>query len=338
MKSRKCFILFLSLGVLLILSLLLAICTGKYAISPGELVQIIGNRVAGSTDGPLHQAAVILFHVRFPRIAAALLIGAALSTAGLCFQGVFQNPMVSPDVLGASSGAAFGAALGILLNWSYTTTTILSFGLGLLSIFLVMVCARLMGEHPLLGLVLCGIMVSSIFSSATSLVKLAADPNDTLPAITYWLMGSLASVSKKDVVFVLVPVLIGLIPIVLLRWRMNVLTLGDEEAQALGTDARKLRSVIILCATLLTAACVSISGMIGWIGLVIPHFVRMLAGFDYRRLVFASILLGGSYLLLVDTAARTLTSSEIPLGILTSFFGAPFFIFLMIRENKNHAS
>lgn len=335
---KKDFVLFFALTVLFIFSVILSFCVGKYPIAPKDLITILLSYFSQSDQGELHQAAVILLHVRIPRLLAAVLVGAALSTAGLCFQGIFQNPMVSPDVLGASSGAAFGAAFGILLGWTYGETTAFSFFLGLLSIFLVMNCSRLMSSNPLLGLVLCGIMISSLFSSATSFVKLAADPNDTLPAITYWLMGSLASVTKRDVIFAFIPVTIGLIPIILLRWRLNLLTLGEEEARSLGINTKRLRAVIIVCATLLTAASVSVSGMIGWIGLVIPHFVRMLAGCDYRRLVFASVLLGASYLLLVDTAARTMTSSEIPLGILTAFFGAPFFIYLMIRENSSHAS
>lgn len=177
-------------------------------------------------------------------------------------------------------------------------------------------------------------MIGSLFSSGISFVKLAADPDDTLPAITYWLMGSLASITMKDVKFAAIPILIGFVPILLLSWKMNILTLGEEEARAIGVNTGRIRLFITIGATLITAASVSISGMIGWVGLVIPHFVRMMIGCDYRKALPASMLLGASFLMVVDNFARTLASSEVPLGILTSFVGAPFFLYLMIREGK----
>ncbi len=308
---------------------------GQYPVSAGDILQILWSKAAGGTAHISAQAEIVVMNVRLPRVLAAALIGASLSAAGICYQGMFQNPMVSPDVLGASQGAGFGAALGILLGWSYSAVTAGSFAAGLLAVALVQLVARFVRQNPVLGLVLGGIMIGSLFSSGISFVKLVADPDNTLPAITYWLMGSLASIAMEDVKFAAVPILIGFVPILLLSWKMNILTLGEEEARAIGVNTGRIRLFITLGATLVTAASVSISGMIGWVGLVIPHFVRMMIGCDYRKALPASMLLGASFLMIVDNFARTLAASEVPLGILTSFVGAPFFLYLMIREGKH---
>lgn len=325
---------------LVFFAVLFAVCfvgsfaVGQYPVSVRDILQILWSKAAGNPGDINMQAEIVIINVRLPRVLAAALIGASLSAAGICYQGMFQNPMVSPDVLGASQGAGFGAALGILLGWSYSAVTAGSFVTGLLAVVLVQLVARFVRQNPVLGLVLGGIMIGSLFSSAISFVKLAADPDDTLPAITYWLMGSLASITMKDVKFAAIPNLIGFVPILLLSWKMNILTLGEEEARAIGVNTGRIRLFITIGATLITAASVSISGMIGWVGLVIPHFVRMMIGCDYRKALPASMLLGASFLMIVDNFARTLASSEVPLGILTSFVGAPFFLYLMIREGK----
>ncbi len=325
---------------LVFFAVLFAVCfvgsfaVGQYPVSVRDILQILWSKAAGNPGDINMQAEIVIINVRLPRVLAAALIGASLSAAGICYQGMFQNPMVSPDVLGASQGAGFGAALGILLGWSYSAVTAGSFVTGLLAVVLVQLVARFVRQNPVLGLVLGGIMIGSLFSSAISFVKLAADPDDTLPAITYWLMGSLASITMKDVKFAAIPILIGFVPILLLSWKMNILTLGEEEARAIGVNTGRIRLFITIGATLITAASVSISGMIGWVGLVIPHFVRMMIGCDYRKALPASMLLGASFLMVVDNFARTLASSEVPLGILTSFVGAPFFLYLMIREGK----
>lgn len=242
--------------------------------------------------------------------------------------------MVSPDVLGASAGAGFGAALGILLGFSYFNISAFSFVCGLGAVLLVQLVASQVKSSPMIGLVLGGIMISSLFSSGISFIKLVADPNDTLPEITYWLMGSLSAIRMQDLLFAVIPIGIGCLILLLLRWRLNILTLGEEEARSIGVNTRILRYVVILCATLITAACVSISGMIGWVGLVIPHFARMMVGYDYRATLPVSLLLGASFMMLVDNLSRTLTTAEIPLGILTSFVGAPFFLYLLLKEGK----
>ena len=238
--------------------------------------------------------------------------------------------MVSPDLLGASTGAGFGAALALLLGLGYGAVTGLSFTFGLLAVLLAYLISRVSKIQTTLAMVLAGVMISSLFTSGTSFIKLVADPTDQLPAITYWLMGSLASTKARDVQFAAWPILVGLIPLWLLRWRVNLLTVSEAEARSMGVHTGRLRVVVVLCATLMTAGSVAISGMIGWVGLVIPHFGRMIFGQDYRKLLPASSLLGAVFLMVVDNLARTVTTSEIPLGILTSFVGAPVFLYLIL--------
>ena len=262
---------------------------------------------------------------------AAAVIGAALSLAGVSYQGMFQNPMVSPDILGASSGAGFGAALAILLGASYMGISAAAFLFGLAAVMLAYGISRVSKINATLAMILAGMMIGSLFTSCTSFVKLVADTEQTLPAITYWLMGSLVSIKPQDVAFVIFPVIAGSVPLFLLKWRMNLLTVGEEEAQAMGINTRALRLVVIVCATLLTASSVAISGMIGWVGLVIPHFCRMIFGYDCRKIIPASALFGATFLMVVDNIARLATTAEIPLGILTSFVGAPIFVYLILK-------
>ena len=267
--------------------------------------------------------------MRLPRVAAAALVGAALAVSGAAYQGMFRNPMVSPDILGASTGAGFGAAVAILLGAGYFGISAAAFCCGLLAVAAAWLVSRLSKANQAVALILAGMMISSLFSAGTSFVKLVADTQQQLPAITYWLMGSLSSIKDKDVVFLAIPVALGMIPLFFLRWRMNLLTVGEEEAQSMGVNTRRLRGAVIVCATLLTSASVAVSGMIGWVGLVIPHFCRMLFGYDYRRLIPAGALFGAAFLLAVDDIARLVTTGELPLGILTAFVGAPLFLYLI---------
>lgn len=304
---------------------------GRYKVSPFTAIKIMLGQVLplGKTWSSAEQSVVL--NIRLPRILAASLIGASLSVAGVAFQGMFRNPMVSPDLLGASTGAGFGAALAILLGASYFTTTLFSFIFGLVAVFLAYFISKASKTRTTLSLVLAGIVVGSLFQSGTSFIKLIADTESQLPAITYWLMGSLTSIKSRDVQFAFLPIIIGLIPLLLLRWRINILTVSEAEAKSLGIQTSRLRLVVIICATLITSASVSISGMIGWVGLVIPHFCRMIFGQNYKRLIPTSAIMGAAYLTLVDNIARTLTSAEIPIGILTAFVGAPFFILLIVK-------
>ena len=284
-------------------------------------------------------AGVVLLEVRLPRILTGILIGAGLSASGAAYQGLFKNPMVSPDILGASAGAGFGAAAAILFGFNMFGVQLTSFACGLFAVMLTCgVSARMKRSgDPVLILILAGIVVGSIFTALISLIKTAADPDNKLPAITFWLMGSLSSASLKGLKFLLPLAVLGIVPLFLLRWQLNVLSFGEEEASALGVDTRRFRWVIIFCATLLTASAVSVAGLIGWVGLVIPHLARMFVGPDYRVLLPASLLIGGTYLLLVDDLARSVFATEISLGILTSLVGAPFFLYLLLRAHKGWA-
>lgn len=307
---------------------------GRYQIDRLDVLKIIANE-SGLGQFQLEDRVInVVMNIRRPRIISAVLVGSALATSGAVFQALFRNPMASPDLLGASSGAGFGAALGILLHLAYYKITIISFSLGILAVVLTYLISSFSKMEKTLSLVLAGIMVGSIFSSLLSVVKLLADPTDTLPSITYWLMGSLSSINQSDLRFAMPSILISLLIVFLLRWRLNLLTMGQEEASSMGVDIKRLRFVMIIAASLLTAASVSISGMIGWVGLVIPHFSRLILGNDYRYVITGSILIGGAYLLIIDNLARTLTTIEIPLGILTALVGAPFFIYLLLKGGR----
>lgn len=324
--------------IILIIALLFVMITsvtlGRYPISLKELAGILGSKIFNIEQFWSNtQESLLLIH-RIPRIILACLVGCCLSAAGASYQGVFQNPMAAPDILGASSGAAFGAALAILLGLSRSMITIFAFAASLITVALVIFVGNRAKGKRVLGLILAGIMLGSLVSSGTSLIKLVADPDDQLPAITYWLMGSLNGTAPKDVWFALIPMLIGLIPLFLLRWRVNILTLGDNEAKTMGVNSKRLRIIVIFCATLITAASVSVSGVIGWVGLVIPHLTRRMVGNNYRHLMPASMLFGAIFLLLVDNISRNLLATEIPIGILTSFIGAPFFIYLITRDGE----
>lgn len=323
---------FLLLGGVCLLLLLGSMLVGRYGLSAGKLLHMLWTRLTGGAADWSVSDEKVVFAIRLPRIAAAALVGAALAVSGTAYQGMFRNPMVSPDILGASTGAGFGAALAILLGAGYFGISLFAFCFGLLAVAAAWLVSRLSRSDPTVALILAGMMISSLFSAGTSFIKLVADTQQQLPAITYWLMGSLSGTRMKDVTFALLPMALGAVPLLLLRWRVNLLTLSEEEARSMGVNTTALRLVVILCATVLTAASVSVSGMIGWVGLVIPHLSRKLVGSDCRRLLPAAMLLGAIFLLLVDNVSRNLLAVEIPIGILTAFIGAPFFIYLMTRK------
>ncbi len=332
--QKKKRIFFLLLAILLVL-FVFSFALGRYPISIKELFGILTAKVFPIEPFWTSRMETIFYQVRLPRILLACLVGCCLSAAGASYQGIFQNPMASPDVLGASQGASFGAALAILLGLGKTLTTLSAFLFSLLTVLLVWLFSKKIKGKQIVGLVLSGIMISSLFSSFTSFIKLVADPMDELPAITYWLMGSLSGAKLSEVLMALIPMAIGLIPLLLLRWRMNVLTLGEEEAKTLGINTSLLRLIVVLSSTLVTATAVAVSGTIGWVGLVIPHFTRKLVGNNYRYLLPTSMVFGAIFLLLVDNVSRNLLMTEIPIGILTSFVGAPFFLYLMLKGGDN---
>ncbi len=322
---------FIVLCLILLVLFALSFALGRFPISIKEIFGILWSKIAPVEPFWESRTERIFFQVRLPRILIACMVGCCLSAAGAAYQGIFQNPMASPDVLGASQGAAFGAALAILLGLGKSRITLSAFAFSLVTVLIVWLFGKKVRGKQIVGLVLSGIMISSLFSSATSFLKLVADPTEQLPAITYWLMGSLSGAKLEEVFVALIPMVIGLVPLLLLRWRMNLLTLGEEEAKTLGVNTSLLRLVVVLCATLVTATSVAVSGTIGWIGLVIPHFSRKLVGNNYRYLLPVSMVFGALFLLLVDNVSRNLLTTEIPIGILTSFIGAPFFLYLMLK-------
>ena len=310
---------------------LLSFVMGRYGVPLGQVVRILLSGVLPLEQTWTDNMAIAVLNVRLPRILLACLVGCGLSAAGTGYQTVFQNPMAAPDILGASSGACFGAALAILTGQSAVMITVFAFLASLLSVALVYLVGNHTRGNRVVNLLLAGIMVGSLFSACTSYIKLVADPTNQLPQITYWLMGSLSGTRMGTVKFAAVCMAVGLVPLLLLRWRMNLLTLSPDEARAMGVHTDRLRLAVILSSTVLTAAAVSVSGMIGWVGLVIPHLSRRIVGSDCRRLMPMSCLFGAAFLLLVDNMARCLTATEIPIGILTAFVGAPFFIYLMVK-------
>ena len=327
--------LIIALGVLA-LGLVVAFTVGRYPVSLAELADVLLSRLTGraSSASPAVENVVLL--VRGPRVVAAVLVGAALAVAGTAFQGLFRNPLVSPDILGASSGAALGAVIGIYFSLGIIGIESLAFAGGLIAVAAVYVIGSLLqSRDPILVLVLTGVVVGSLFGAGVGLVKYLADPYNQLPAMTFWLLGSLAATTVADLLPLLGPVALGTIVLLALRWKLNVMSLPEDEARALGIATGPLRIAIVAAATLVTSASVATSGIIGWVGLVVPHLARALVGPDFPRLIPTAALLGGGYLLFIDTLARTAAPVEIPLGILTAVIGTPFFIWLLAGMQKN---
>uniref|UniRef100_UPI00333FA00B FecCD family ABC transporter permease n=1 Tax=Castellaniella defragrans TaxID=75697 RepID=UPI00333FA00B len=314
-------------------AILSAFFIGKYSMSWQEFALSLRHYWLDGGDAAPSAVDRVLWQVRLPRIVAGIVVGACLSVAGAAYQNMFRNPLVSADILGISAGAGLGAMLAIFFGLPLLLIQLGAFIGGLLVVVLVLTIARMARHHsPILSLVLTGIAVSSLFGGGIALVRILADPYRDLPTMTFWLMGSLNGVALEDLRAVLPVMLAGMLPLVLLRWRMNVLSLDDEEAQALGVNVRNTRLLFIMGATLMTASAVAITGIISWIGLVIPHVARLLVGPDFHVLLPASLMIGGAFLVLADTVARSAFAIEIPLGIITVGIGAPFFLSLLIRK------
>lgn len=310
---------------------------GRYPVSPVDVVAILASKILPIKHTWPDILDTVVLQIRLPRLIAAILVGTSLSISGASFQGVFRNPLVSPQILGVASGAGFGAALAIFFSCNSLIIQASAFSFGLVAVGLTYVISKTVRGTSTLVLVLGGIAVGAFFSALISITKCIADPYDQLPSIVFWLMGSLAAIDNTDILMVALPILAGTAVLLAIRWRINVLSMGDEEAQAMGVDTKKLRVIIIICCTVITAAAVSISGMIGWVGLVIPHIGRMLVGPDHKKLLPACIAIGAFYLLLVDNIARAALAIEIPLGILTAIIGAPFFIYLLRKSKRGWA-
>lgn len=317
--------------VVAISAIVASLFIGRYSISMTQFWHLIAAKLLGLRSSLPENVEMVFFRVRLPRVIVAFLAGSGLAVAGASYQGVFRNPMVSPDILGATAGAGLGAALALLFSFSSLGVQIVSFVMGIVAVSITyLICLRVGKRgNTILTLVLAGMVVSALFQAGISLIKFTADPYTKLPEITFWLMGSMASVKVDDIAKLGIPLVCACIPLFLLRWQVNLLAFSDEEASAMGVNTQKIRFLVILCSTLITSGVVSIGGIIGWVGLVMPHLTRMIVGPDYKVLMPASILLGGTYLLLVDDLARSMTAMEIPLGILTAVIGAPFFIYLL---------
>ncbi len=302
---------------------------GRFPVSPGDVAHILMAHVLPLARDRAGPVATIVLQIRLPRAIMAMLIGAGLSISGAAYQGMFRNPLVSTDILGVTAASGFGAALALLMSSDVLQMQLLSFAFGLVGVALTYLLARVYRSTPGLMLVLSGVVVAAFFSALLSGAKYVADPESKLPAITYWLLGSLNAASVRGLEMIALPIVAGSIGLLLMSWRLNVLAMGDEEARSLGLRTEWLKGGVIVCTTLITAAAVSACGMVGWVGLVIPHVGRMLVGPDHRRLLPASLSIGAAYLLVIDDIARTATAGEIPLGILTAVVGAPFFGYLL---------
>ncbi|KAJ48807.1 iron complex transport system permease protein [Clostridium tetanomorphum] len=326
----------IALFIVLIILIFISLIIGKYPIEPLMLFKSIFATVFTTELNIPEEIYTVIFNIRLPRIFAGVLIGAALSTAGAAYQGMFKNPMVSPDILGASSGAAFGAATGILFSFSVVGIQIISFLFGIIAVVITYIISEKVcrSGDSTLTLILSGMLISTLFSSFVSLIKYVADSYNKLPDITFWLMGSLSAINKKDLYIISLPIIIGIAVIIFVRWKLNIMAFGEEEALAMGVNTKRLRVIVIMASTLIISSSVSISGLIGWVGLIIPHFARILVGPNYKHLIPTSILAGSSYLILVDNMARNLGFGEIPIGILTSIIGAPFFVYLMMNIKR----
>ena len=320
-------------GIVLLTAAAIAACfIGRFQIMPSDIAKLVTRQAVSDGDVKRH----ILFDIRLPRVILSIMVGAALALAGTAMQGILQNPLASPDVLGTASASGFGAAVGILFfGNNIFATLILSFTAGLLSIFLVVALCRLKKDFSVLSIVLSGIIISSLFVSMLSILKFAADPNDTLPAITFWLMGSFASSGSAHITFILIPFLVGTGMLYVLRWKLNILSLGDDEAKIAGVHPKLVKSIVLGAATVLIASAVTVSGMIGWVGLVIPHATRKIIGSNHGYVLPLSSVFGALFMLLSDTFARTIGFSEIPIGIITSLTGAPLFALLFLFKDAS---
>src|SRR5215831_18831328 len=319
----------------LIIGVLIAFTVGRYPIALSDLFSVFLGKLSGRPPDLPPIVENVIWQVRGPRVVAAALVGAALAVAGTAFQGLFRNPLVSPDILSASSGAALGAVIGIFFSLGVLAIQGLAFVGGLLAVAAVYtIGSAVRSRDPILVLVLTGVVVGALLGAAVGLVKYLADPYNQLPAMTFWLLGSLAAANISDLLPLFGPVAIGTAVLIALRWRMNVMSLPEEEARSLGVATGPLRVAIVAAATLTTSASVATAGIIGWVGLVVPHLARSLVGPDFARLLPTAAILGGGYLLLIDTLARTMAQVEIPLGILTAVVGTPFFIWLLASMQK----
>lgn len=338
----------IAIGIALLGIVLVSFALGRYPISPVELISTLGGLANNAlANFAAHfgviiphvevnqQMATALMNIRLPRILVVMLVGAALAVAGASYQGMFKNPLVSPDILGASAGASFGACLALLFDMSNSMVQLFAFIGAMVAVGGAVWMNKMVNKYDaLLGLVLGGMLVTTLFQSFTSLVKFMADANDKLPAITFWLMGSFSRINQTDLAVIVAPMLAGFVLLMLERWKLNVLSFGEEEARSLGVNTGRVRLIVIFASTLIVACSVAVAGIVGWVGLVIPHLARSIVGPNYKVLLPTSMFIGAGYLLIVDDLCRLMASTEIPIGILTAIIGVPFFIFIFRHNIK----
>lgn len=318
--------------IVLLLTCLLAMCVGHYKLSAIDCLRILVGKPFGVKGNWNALDESVLLGLRLPRVTAAILIGACLAISGASYQSVFQNPLVSPDILGVSSGACVGAALAILLHSPKVVIMISAFASGIMTVALTIAIPKLLKSESNIMLVLSGIVVGGLTGSAIGIIKFIADPHEELPQITFWMMGSLDGLSMPIVLLAAIPIIICVALLVRLSWWIDVISMGQKDAQTLGANVNRIRLLTIAASTLLTATSVCLAGTIGWVGLVIPHFARMFVGANNTKLIPTAALLGSIFLLLVDTIARTVAPTEVPLGIITGLVGAPFYAWLLYRQ------
>ncbi len=338
----------IAIGIALLGIVLVSFALGRYPISPVELISTLGGLANNAlADFAAHfgvaiphvevnqQMATALMNIRLPRILVVMLVGAALAVAGASYQGMFKNPLVSPDILGASAGASFGACLALLFDMSNSMVQLFAFIGAMVAVGGAVWMNKMVNKYDaLLGLVLGGMLVTTLFQSFTSLVKFMADANDKLPAITFWFMGSFSRINQAELAVIVAPMLAGFVLLILERWKLNVLSFGEEEARSLGVNTGRVRLIVIFASTLIVACSVAVAGIVGWVGLVIPHLARSIVGPNYKVLLPTSMFIGAGYLLIVDDLCRLMASTEIPIGILTAIIGVPFFIFIFRHNIK----
>lgn len=334
-NKKKYYKLFLiSLPIMLFF---ISFTIGKYHIPLKQLLYIFYSKLFGLKQTWPETLELLVFHVRMPRIIAAMLIGSVLALSGTTFQGIFKNPLVAPDILGASAGAGFGAAMGIFLNFNMLGIQVTSFLFGMAAVSITYSISKIAGNGKsiILILILAGIVIGDFFSALVSLIQYLADPANMLQqSIVFWLMGGLSNLNMKDVILAFIPMFIGIILLLLLRWKLNVLSLGDEEAEALGMNVLLLRFTLIICTALITSTSVALGGIISWVGLIIPNIARIIFGSNFKLLVPASILMGSFFLLLVDDLARTCFFVDVPIGILTALIGGPLFAIVLLKQRE----
>lgn len=335
-QVKKVLFIPLSIALVVLPFLVAVICLGigRYHLNMGQTLQVLFSGITGNNVSGVEHS--VVFNVRLPRIILSAAVGAGLACSGAAFQSLFTNPLATPDTLGVASGASFGAVLVMMMGGNLIFVQLGALVFGMISCLLVFVIGRTKNKTSIVMVVLAGMVISALFQALLSLLKYVADPEDQLPAITYWLMGSMSGATYKNLLLGLPFIILGLVILIILRWRLNILSLSEDEVRSLGVNIKRLRVVIITAASMITASCISMCGQVGWVGLLVPHIARMLCGSNNKSVIPVSISLGSVFMLAMDTVSRSASAAEIPISILTAIIGAPFFIALLKKTGGTH--